>query len=65
MSAIRIDVSWRQSHFSQSASPSAPPAGDGGFAAGRPSGSAAAESKGSVSGARTSVIGSPPHPPSR
>src|SRR5260370_18632429 len=57
-SAIRIDVSWRQAHFSQSASPNAPPAGDAGPGRDGSSGSAAG-SNGSVSGARTSVIGSP------
>ena len=58
-SAIRIEVSCRQAHFSQSASPNVPPPGDAGPGRGWSSGSAAG-SNGSVSGARTSVIGSAP-----
>src|SRR5215469_18135544 len=57
ISAIRIEVSCRHPHFSQSASPNAPP-GDEGPGRGWSSRSAAG-SKGSVSGARTSVINSP------
>src|SRR2546423_6687134 len=58
ISAIRIDVSCRHPHFSQSAGPNAAPGEDGpgrGWSA-----CSAAGSKGSVSGARTSVIGSSP-----
>src|SRR5208337_5098422 len=61
-SAIRIEVSCRHTHLSQSAGPNAPPPGDAGSGRGGSSGSAAG-SKGTVSGARTSVISSPPRLP--
>src|SRR5690348_3162079 len=57
-SAIRIEVSCRHAHLSQSARPYAPAPSEPG--PGRDGSSrSAAGSKGSVSGARTSVISSP------
>ena len=57
--AIRIDVSCRHTHISQSATPNVPLPGDAGPGRGWSPGSAAG-SNGSVSGARTSVISWPP-----